>query len=64
MVYVQKDDAVRAREYLEKAVRLRPDYPEALNNLGVLHLLTGQKEEAANVLRNAFVSRQISTSLI
>jgi Flp pilus assembly protein TadD len=50
-VYVQKNDVAHAREYLQKAVRLRSDYPEALNNLGVLYLLTGQKEEASIVLR-------------
>jgi Flp pilus assembly protein TadD len=26
----------RASEFLQKAIDLRPDYPEALNNLGVL----------------------------
>ncbi len=26
----------RASDYLQRAVDLRPDYPEALNNLGVL----------------------------
>jgi len=27
-----------ASDYLQKAVALRPDYPEALNNLGVLYV--------------------------
>jgi Flp pilus assembly protein TadD len=35
-LYAQQDQLEAASEYLEKAVALRPDYPEALNNLGVL----------------------------
>ena len=31
-----RDRLRSAAEYLQKAVELRPDYPEALNNLGVL----------------------------
>jgi Flp pilus assembly protein TadD len=36
MVYAQTDDTERAYQYLQNALKLRPDYPEALNNLGVL----------------------------
>ena len=31
-----RDQLQRASEYLQRAIDLRPDYPEALNNLGVL----------------------------
>ena len=36
MLYAQQDEMARALEYLEKAVNTRPDYPDALNNLGVI----------------------------
>jgi uncharacterized protein HemY len=38
MLFAQQDDFQRADEYLEHALALRPDYPEALNNLGVLYV--------------------------
>jgi Flp pilus assembly protein TadD len=38
MVFAQLDDTNRAYEYLLKALKFRPGYPEALNNLGVLYL--------------------------
>jgi Flp pilus assembly protein TadD len=36
----------RASDYLQKAVALRPDYPEALNNLGIL-FVRGQEYSKA-----------------
>ena len=33
---LSKDQTQSAADYLQKAIDLRPDYPEALNNLGVL----------------------------
>jgi len=36
MLYAQQDQLQRAAQYLERAVSLRPDYSDALNNLGVL----------------------------
>ena len=36
----------RAYDYLKKALALRPVYPEALNNLGVLYLRTRRPQEA------------------
>jgi Flp pilus assembly protein TadD len=38
MLFVQKNDFERAADSLEHAIALRPDYPEALNNLGVLYV--------------------------
>ena len=38
MVYAQLDDTSRAFELLEKALKARPVFPEALNNLGILYL--------------------------
>ncbi len=36
MLYARQGQTQTALPYLEKAVSLRPDYPDALNNLGVL----------------------------
>jgi Flp pilus assembly protein TadD len=40
------DDNDQAYEYLERALKFRPAYPEALNNLGVLYLRTRRRDEA------------------
>ena len=36
----------RAREYLEKAIALRRDYADAINNLGVLYTRLGKLNDA------------------
>jgi Flp pilus assembly protein TadD len=46
MVYAQMEDTERAYRYLQKALTLRPDYPEALNNLGVLYLRNRRRDDA------------------
>jgi len=46
MVFAQADDPERAYEYLQKALKSRPAYPEALNNLGILYLRTQRRDEA------------------
>ena len=46
MVFAQLDDNDRAYEYLQRALKVRPAYPEALNNLGVLYLRTRRRDEA------------------
>jgi tetratricopeptide (TPR) repeat protein len=38
MLFAQQGQLQKAMEYLDKAIDLRPDYPEALNNLGVLYV--------------------------
>jgi Flp pilus assembly protein TadD len=43
-VCAQLEESDRAEEYLKRAVSLRPVYPEALNNLGVLYLRTKRPE--------------------
>ena len=48
MVYAQTDDTERAYQYLQKALTLRPAYPEALNNLGVLYLRTRRRNDAVS----------------
>jgi Flp pilus assembly protein TadD len=46
MVYAQNDDTTHAEEYLQRALKLRPAYPEALNNLGILYLRTQRRDQA------------------
>jgi Flp pilus assembly protein TadD len=46
MVFAQNDDTVRAFDSLQRALKLRPVYPEALNNLGILYLRTQRRDEA------------------
>ena len=36
----------KAYEYLQRALQARPVYPEALNNLGVLYLVTQRRDQA------------------
>ena len=46
MVFAQTADNVKAYEYLQRALKARPVYPEALNNLGVLYLVTERRDDA------------------
>jgi Flp pilus assembly protein TadD len=48
MVFAQADDTARAYDHLQKALSSRPDYPEALNNLGILYLRTQRRDEAVS----------------
>ena len=38
MLYAQQDQLDQAVEYLSQALALRPAYPEALNNLGIIFI--------------------------
>ena len=49
MVFAQTDDNERAYDYLQKALKFRPGYPEAMNNLGVLYLRTGRRDEGVKM---------------
>jgi len=46
MVFAQTDDTARALEHFQRALQARPEYPEALNNLGILYLRTQRRDEA------------------
>jgi Flp pilus assembly protein TadD len=46
MVYAQTNQPERAFDYLQNALKARPTYPEALNNLGVLYLRTHRRDQA------------------
>jgi len=43
---VARRELARAMELLRKSVALRPDYPDAINNLGVLYVRQGKNGEA------------------
>ena len=38
MVYAQQNQTEPASEYLQRAIELRPEYPEAINNLGIVYV--------------------------
>ena len=46
MLYARQGQSQSALQYLEKSVSLRPDYPDALNNLGVLLVQAQRYPEA------------------
>lgn len=52
-VYRQKGDIVAARYELEEGLRVRPDYAPARVALGVLMLITGQRQEALRIWEDA-----------
>jgi Flp pilus assembly protein TadD len=46
MLYAKQDQLPLASQYLQRAVSLRPDYPDALNNLGVFFVREERYAEA------------------
>ena len=52
-VYRQKGDIAAARYELEETLRVRPDYVPARVALGVLMLITGQRQEAVRIWEDA-----------
>ena len=60
MLYAQRNNR-RASQYLEKAIHLRPDYPDALNNLGVLFVREQHYAEAEEKFKTCIQRRRIST---
>ena len=52
MLYAQQNhDAAGFRTISERALALRPDYPEALNNLGVLFVRTEDYAQAEDAIQ-------------
>ena len=48
---MQQKDYLRARQYYEQALKINPDYPYALLNLGVLNEQDGKPDQAAAAYR-------------
>jgi FimV-like protein len=46
MLYARSSQNDKARQYLETAINLRPDYADALNNLGVIFVQQQRYPEA------------------
>ena len=46
MVFAHAEDTAHTYEYLQRALKARPDFPEALNNLGILFLRTNRRDDA------------------
>jgi Flp pilus assembly protein TadD len=51
MFYAQQNQMQQASDYLQKAIELRPDYPEALNNLGILFVRAQNYSKAEEQFR-------------
>ena len=51
MLYAQQNRMQLASDFLSKAIDLRPDYPEALNNLGVLFVRAQDYSKAEEKFR-------------
>ena len=53
-LYLQKNQLEKARANLLRAVEMRPDYLDSLNNLGLLEAREGHSEEAAHYFQEAW----------
>ena len=53
MVYLGKNDFERSRSDLQAALAIDPDYPDAVEALGLLELRSGNRESALEYLRKA-----------
>ena len=51
---LRRNDFPQARHYLEQTLKLRPDYPEAWNNLGMMAAQEGHPEEAIQTSSSRF----------
>jgi tetratricopeptide (TPR) repeat protein len=55
MFYAQQNQLQDAAGFLQKAIALRPDYPEALNNLGVLFVREQDYARAAEQFKSCIL---------
>lgn len=53
LISKRKGDAVKARDYFEKALQIKPECPECLNNLAVLDIKEGALDQAKERLSKA-----------
>jgi Flp pilus assembly protein TadD len=56
MLYAQREQMPLAKQYLEKAISLRPDYPDALNNMGVILVREQRYPEAEEKFKTCIQS--------
>ena len=61
MAYRDLGDYGKAEQHFQKAVTLKPDFPEAWNNLATLYLLTKQWDKAISSTQKALASLTYST---
>jgi tetratricopeptide (TPR) repeat protein len=54
MLYLQKENYAQAAVALEKCLAVKPDFPDAHNNLGTAYLKMGFKDKAMAEFQNAF----------
>ena len=54
MLYLQKENYAEAAVALEKCLTVKPDFPEAHNNLGTAYLKMGFKDKAMAEFQKAF----------
>jgi len=52
---LQRHDFSQARQYLEQALKLRPNYPEAWNNLGMMAAQEGHADDAVQNFRQSLL---------
>ena len=56
MLFAQQGELEQAAQHLERAVALRPGYPEALNNLGVLRVRQNDRSKAEEAFKAAIAA--------
>ncbi len=56
-MYLMKKDFVKGREYMEKADKIYPTYPELMNNWGMYYLWTGDTKLAKEKFEECLVER-------
>jgi tetratricopeptide (TPR) repeat protein len=64
IAYHQLVDLERARKSYERALKLRPDYPEAINNLGTIYYATKSYRRAISQYKKALRITPDSASIL
>ncbi len=49
----KKDYSMRLSYYYQKALKIKPDYPQALSNLGIIYARMGRLAEAIDLFKKA-----------
>lgn len=64
IAYQQLQDLDNARKYYEKAIKLQPMYPEAINNLGTIYFAKKSYRRAIEQYKKALRIRPDSSSML